>query len=424
MEHTPIYLDHHATTPLDERVLEAMLPYLREHYGNPASTHPYGRVARAAVDHARERVAATLGAQPSEIVFTSGATESDNLAIKGVARALGDRGRHLITSAIEHRGVLESCRRLESEGWRVTYLQPDDEGNLSPASVEAAIESDTVLVSIMLANNEVGTLLDIAAIGALVGERGILMHTDAAQGIGKVERGVFDQTFPPSGSEGPGSKLADVATLNVDLLSLSGHKIYGPKGVGALYVRKHGAGAPRLVPELEGGGQEEGLRSGTLNVPGIVGLGAACEILEREAATENARLRRLRERLRQRLMTELPETRLNGSDDPRRHPGNLHLSFRCVDAASLMMRLSEKVACSIGSACASGSGDASYVLRAMGRTNEEARTGIRFGLGRRTTEEEIDQAAAHVITEVRALREASAAWKLLQAGVDPEAIEW
>jgi len=401
-----IYLDAQATTPVDPRVLEAMLPFFSEKFGNAASrTHSFGFTADSAVERSREVVAGMLGASPKEVVFTSGATESNNLAIKGAVEvalvsALHGAGTpmmhesglaaplagdsfvpHVVTTAIEHHAVLDVVRGLSSRNVEVTVVEPEPDGIVDARKVIGAFTPSTVLVSVMLANNEVGTLQPVAEIGAASRERGILLHTDAAQAVGRV--GI------------------DVNAMNVDLLSLSAHKLYGPKGVGALYVRSRNPRV-RLAPQMEGGGHERGLRSGTLNVPGIVGLARACEILRDEGAEESARLRRLRQQLHDALAKALSGVLLNGDAD-RRLPGNLNVSFEGVRSDALVGALKE-VAVSTGSACTSASLEPSYVLRAMGLPDERARSSIRFGVGRFTTEEEVDRAAAHVIDKVRGLR--------------------
>jgi cysteine desulfurase len=380
----PIYLDAHATTPVDPRVLEAMLPYFTEKFGNAASkTHAYGWTAESAAELARERVAECIGAAPKEIVFTSGATESNNLAIRGVAEAYRERGDHVVTTAIEHHAVLDPCKHLERLGFRVTVVPVESNGVVSAERVRAAVTDQTVLVSVMLANNEVGTLQPVAEIGKFTRERGVLLHTDAAQAIGRVP--------------------VNVDALGVDLLSLSAHKIYGPKGVGALYVRSKPR--VRLVAQMDGGGHERGMRSGTLNVPAVVGLGKACELMKKEGAAETERVRALRDGLLAKLRGALDGVDLNG-DAELRLAGNLNVSFHEVTSESLIGAL-KTVAVSSGSACTSASLEPSYVLRAMGLDDERARASIRFGVGRFTTEEEIDRAAAAVIAKVKALREAA-----------------
>jgi cysteine desulfurase len=379
----PVYLDFHATTPVDPRVLEAMLPFFTEHFGNPASRqHPYGWEAQKAVDAARAQVAALIGASAAEVVFTSGATESNNLAIKGAAHALRERGDHIITVATEHKSVLDSCKRLEREGCRVTRLGVDASGFIDLDELRAAMSDRTVLVSVMAANNEIGVLQPLAAIGAIAQERGVLFHTDAAQAAGKVP--------------------LDVAAMGIDLLSLTAHKCYGPKGAGALYVRKR---KPKLhlSCQIDGGGHENGLRSGTLNVPGIVGLGRAAEICRSEMPAESTRLSQMRDRLLAGLESGLDGVRLNGPTSERRLPHNLHVSFDDVEGEALVMALGD-LAVSTGSACSSGSQAPSHVLQAIGATGNRAGASIRFGLGRTTTDEEIEAAIERVTTVVKSLR--------------------
>jgi cysteine desulfurase len=379
----PVYLDFHATTPVDPRVLEAMLPYFTEHFGNPASRqHAYGWDAQKAVDAARSQVAALIGASAQEIVFTSGATESNNLAIKGAAHALRDRGDHIITVLTEHKSVLDSCKRLEREGCRVTRLGVNAEGFLDLAELRAAITDRTVLISVMAANNEIGVLQPLAEIGAIAQQHGILFHSDAAQAAGKVP--------------------IDVSSMNIDLLSLTGHKCYGPKGAGALYVRRRKPKLP-LSCQIDGGGHENGLRSGTLNVPGIVGLGRAAEICRLEMPAESVRLAGLRDRLLAGLQRELGDVRLNGPAGPRRLPHNLHVSFDDVEGEALVMALGD-VAVSAGSACSSGSHAPSHVLQAIGAVGDRAGASIRFGLGRPTKDADIDFAIERVSAVVGALR--------------------
>jgi cysteine desulfurase len=376
----PVYMDNNATTRTDPRVVEAMLPYFSERYGNAASRHhSFGRAASEAVEQAREQVAALIAASPREIVFTSGATESNNLAIKGIAAMYRNKGNHIVTVAAEHHAVLDPCRRLEREGFRATFLPVDRFGRITVEQVAAALNDQTVLVSVMAANNEVGTLQPIAAIGRLCKERGVIFHTDAAQAGGKIP--------------------LDVEAMGIDLLSLSAHKIYGPKGVGALYVRSR---SPRVRPEplFDGGGHERGLRSGTLPVPSLVGFGVACRLCLQEMEPEARRLIELRERLLAGLMERLDRVVLNGHP-VERLPGNLNLSFAHVDGEALLVAIRD-VAVSSGSACTSASLEPSYVLKAMGLSDELARSSIRFGLGRFNTQEEVD----HVIDEVsRAARE-------------------
>lgn len=379
----PIYLDHHATTPCDPRVVEAMLPYFGEAFGNPSSaTHRYGWQAEAAVEDARERLARAIGAaEPREIVFTSGTTESDNLALKGIARAGRRRGNHLVTTVIEHPAVLDSCRALEREGFEVTLLPVDSDGLVDPNRVAEAITERTLLVSVMAANSEIGVLEPLQEIGALCRRRGVPLHTDAAQAVGKIP--------------------VDVEALGVDLLSMCAHKLYGPKGIGALYVRQRRPRL-RLEPLLHGGGHERGRRSGTLPVPLIVGFARAVELCLEELDSESQRLLALRERLLARLRAQLDDVRLNGHPD-RRLPGNLNLCFPGVEADALIAALKD-VALSSGSACSSASGEPSHVLRALGLPDALARSALRLGLGRSNTPEQIDRVADRLGEEVRALR--------------------
>jgi cysteine desulfurase len=394
----PIYMDHQTTTPLDREALEAMMPYLTEQFGDPASlSHAWGWAAEEAVDRAREQVASLIGAQSEEIIFTSGATESDNLAIKGVARAYKDRGRHLVTQQTEHRAVLDACRALEREGFTVTYLPVDRYGLVDPAAVREAITEQTILVSIMHANHEVGTIQPLAEIGAIVKARGVLFHSDAVQTVGKM--------------------ACDVDELHLDLLSISGHKMYGPKGVGALYIRKTRPRRLQLVPLVDGGGHERGLRSGTLNVPGIVGLGKACEICARVWPEDETRLTRLRERFIGQLTAALDEVYVNGH--PRQHlPGHINLSFAYVDGEALLMGMDE-VACSSGSACTSSTLEPSYVLKAMGLADDLVHASIRFGLGRGTTEDEVDDVVQTVVDRVQRLRQMSPQYAMRLRGGAP-----
>ena len=384
--HAPVYLDHHATTPVDPRVLNAMLPFFGLNFGNAASrAHSFGWAAEKAVEHARKRVAHLAGAQPREIVFTSGATESNNLAIKGAAEANPARS-HFITVATEHRAVLDPLRHLERQGSRVTVLAPRPDGLLDLDQLRRAILPETLLVSVMYANNEIGVLQPVAEIGAICRERGVLFHCDAAQAFGKV--------------------AIDVNSLKIDLMSASAHKLYGPKGIGFLFVRRS---APRfqLAAQMDGGGHENGLRSGTLNVPAIVGFGEACAVCAREMPEEAARLAAWRDRLLERLTAALDGVAVNGSL-AHRLPGNLNLSFAGVDAEPLLMALPD-IALSTGSACASGTPEPSHVLRALGVSEELARSSIRIGLGRTNTEEELDHAAHRLIESVRKLRTLSPA---------------
>ena len=381
----PIYLDYNATTPTDPRVLEAMLPYFGERFGNAASrSHSLGWVAEEAVEEAREQVANVIGAAPREIVFTSGATESDNMALKGVARTYAERGNHIITCATEHKAVLDTCKYLEHEGCRVTYLPVDRRGRLDPDRLAGAITDETILVSIMHANNEVGTIHPIRQVGRICRDRGVLFHTDATQSFGKVP--------------------IDVQECGIDMLSLSAHKIYGPKGVGALYVRGKN---PRVRCEalIHGGGHERGMRSGTLNVPGIVGLGAAATVCRQEMPDEHTRLAALRDRLRENIRSRVDETTVNG-DPEHSLAGTLNVSFAYVEGEAVMMGMPE-VAVATGSACTSASLSPSHVLQAMGVADALAHGSIRFSVGRFTTEEEIDRASDRVATAVTRLRELS-----------------
>ncbi len=398
----PIYMDHHATTPVDPEVLEAMLPYFKGDFGNASSrNHVFGWTAEAAVDRAREQAAALLDCKPQEIVFTSGATESDNLAIKGVAWAYREKGNHIVTCAIEHHAVLDCCRRLEKEGFQVTYLPVDKTGLVDPAAVDAAITEKTTLISIMMANNEIGTIEPIAEIGRIARARGVLFHTDAVQACGKIP--------------------VHVDALHVDLLSITAHKMYGPKGAGGLYVRM---GSPRvkLAPLLDGGGHERGRRSGTLNVPGIVGFGKACDVSLRVMDEEGKRVTALRERLKQHLFANLDYVHLNGHPE-RRLPHNLNVSFEFVEGESMLMSLKD-IAVSSGSACTSATLEPSYVLMALGVGEALAHTSIRFGLGRWTTEAEVDYVAAQAIENVKKLRAMSPLYEMVQNGIDPKTVQW
>ena len=384
----PIYMDCHSTTPVDPRVLEAMLPYFSDRFGNAASkSHSFGWKAEEAVEEAREEVARLIGATAREMVWTSGATESDNLAVKGVARFHAGKGRHLVTTAIEHKAVLDSMAALGREGFEVTVLPVSGEGFVDPEAVRAAIRPDTVLVSVMHANNEVGTIQPLEEIGRITREKGVLFHTDAVQSLGRIP--------------------FDVEAVNADLVSLSAHKMYGPKGVGALYVRRRPRA--RLVAQIDGGGHERGHRSGTLNVPGIVGFGKAAAIAREEMPAEAPRILALRERLRRALLAGLERVTVNGSLE-RRLPGNLNVSFAHVEGEALMIAMRD-VAVSSGSACTSASLEPSYVLRAMGVPDDLAHASIRFGLGRFNTEDEVDHAARLVVEKATRLREMSPAWE-------------
>jgi cysteine desulfurase len=403
----PIYMDYHATTPVDPRVLDAMLPYFNEKFGNAASrSHSFGWTAEEAVSIAREKVAALIGASnPKEIVFTSGATESTNLAIKGVAEMYKERGNHIITEVTEHKATLDTCKRLEKSGFRVTYLPVQADGLIDLDDLERAIVTEgpdkTILVSIMYANNEIGVVQPIQAIGKLCHEKGVLFHTDAVQAVGKIPVNVLND--------------------NIDLLSLSGHKVYGPKGVGALYVRRRN---PRvqLSEQINGGGHERGMRSGTLNVPGIVGLGAACEIAQNEMEAEAVREFELREYLRNKLETALDYTQVNGNME-HHLPGNLNMSFIYVEGESLLMGIND-IAVSSGSACTSATLEPSYVLKALGLGDDVAHSSIRFGLGRFNTKAEVDYVADKIISVVQHLRELSPLYEMVKEGIDLSKIEW
>jgi cysteine desulfurase len=411
-----IYMDYHATTPVDPRVLDAMLPYYNEIFGNAASrTHGFGWEAEQSVELGREQVAQLIGAKSKEIVFMSGATEADNLAVRGVVEFYRERGNHVITQVTEHKAVLDTCRALEREGKAtVTYLPVDQYGRVDPDDVRRAITDKTVLVSIMYANNEIGTIQPLAEIGKITREKGVLFHSDAVQGVGKLP--------------------LDVDGFHLDLVSLTAHKIYGPKGVGALYVRSKGPRV-RLTPIIYGGGHERGMRSGTLNVPSIVGFGKAAEICRQSMADEGQRILRLRERLREGIWRELDEVYLNGHPT-HRLPGNLNVSFAYVEGESLLMGLNGSVhpiaagaslppiAVSSGSACTSATLEPSYVLKALGVGDDLAHTSIRFGLGRFTTEEEVDYVLERVVAEVTRLRELSPLYEMAKEGIDLKAVAW
>ncbi|HEX4136854.1 MAG TPA: IscS subfamily cysteine desulfurase [Bryobacteraceae bacterium] len=399
---TPIYLDNHATTQMDPRVLEAMLPYFTKYFGNSASrNHEFGWVAEQAVDKARKQIADLIGASAREIIFTSGATESDNLAIKGVAEMYAEKGNHIITAATEHKAVLDTCKKLEKSGYRVTYLPVKGDGLIDLDMLREAITDKTILVTIMYANNEIGVLQPVAEIGKICREKGVLFHTDGVQAIGKVP--------------------VDVNKDNIDLMSITAHKLYGPKGIGALYVRRK---SPRvqLTAQMDGGGHERGMRSGTLNVPGIVGLGEACAISQREMPEESKRLQYLRDKLRSKLESELDEVYLNGSWE-HRLPHSLNLSFAYVEGESLLMGIND-VAVSSGSACTSATLEPSYVLKALGLGDDIAHSSIRFGIGRFNTEEEIDYVADKLINVVRKLRELSPLYEMAKEGVDLSKVSW
>lgn len=397
---TPIYLDYSATTPVDPRVAQAMIPWLTEHFGNPASrSHAYGWEAEGAVEEAREEVAKLLNCDPKEIVWTSGATESNNLALKGAAHFYKDKGKHVITVKTEHKAVLDTTRELEREGFEVTYLGVQDNGLISLDDLKAAIRPDTIVVSVMFVNNEIGVIQDIPAIGELCREKGIIFHVDAAQATGKV--------------------AIDLAALKVDLLSLSAHKTYGPKGIGALYIRRKPR--VRLEAQMHGGGHERGFRSGTLATHQIVGMGAAYKIAREEMGTELERIRMLRDRLWAGI-SDIEEVHLNGDMD-RRVPHNLNVSFNFVEGESLIMALKE-LAVSSGSACTSASLEPSYVLRALGRSDELAHSSIRFTIGRFTTVEDIDFTIKLIHDKIGKLRELSPLWEMYKDGIDLSTIEW
>ncbi|KAK3608075.1 hypothetical protein CHS0354_031063 [Potamilus streckersoni] len=400
-EFRPLYLDAQATTPLDPRVLDAMLPYFVSYYGNPHSrTHAYGWETEAAVEKARKQVADLIAADPREIIFTSGATESNNVALKGVARFYKSKKKHVITSQTEHKCVLDSCRALEAEGFDVTYLPVQKNGIINMKELESAIRPDTVMVSIMTVNNEIGVKQPIAEIGALCQAKKVFFHTDAAQAVGKIPLNVNE--------------------MNIDLMSISGHKLYGPKGVGAMFIRRR----PRVRVEAiqSGGGQERGMRSGTVPTPLVVGLGSACEIAAQEMEYDSMRITALSQRLIKKINEALPQVVQNG--DPKQcYPGCINLSFAFVEGESLLMALKD-VALSSGSACTSASLEPSYVLRAIGADEDLAHSSIRFGIGRFTTAEEVDYAAEKCIQHVKRLREMSPLWEMVQDGVDLKSIKW
>lgn len=399
--HLPIYLDYQATTPMDPRVLEKMLPYFTEKFGNPHSrSHAYGWEAEAATDLAREQVAALIGASEKEIVFTSGATESNNIAIKGVARFYKDKKNHIITPVTEHKCVLDSCRHLEQEGFEVTYLPVQKNGLVDLNELRAAIKENTLLVSIMAVNNEIGVIQPLAEIGKLCREKGVFFHTDAAQAFGKIP--------------------LDVEAMNIDLMSISGHKIYGPKGIGALFVRRRPR--VRLEAVFSGGGQERGFRSGTLPTPMVVGLGEAARIAKEEMSKDAEHVRKLYNKFLTELLDGVKDVYLNGDRD-QRWPGNINLSFAYVEGESMIMAIKD-LAVSSGSACTSASLEPSYVLRALGVNEELAHTSIRFGVGRFTTEEEVDYAITLIKNSIDRLREMSPLWEMVQEGVDISKIEW
>lgn len=398
----PIYMDNHATTQMDPRVFEVMKPYFLDIYGNAASrNHSFGWEAEEAVEKSRKQVADLIGATAKEIVFTSGATESNNLAIKGVAEMYAEKGNHIITQVTEHKAVLDTCKRLEKDGVRVTYLPVRKDGLIDLDQLRNAITDKTILISIMYANNEIGVVQPIAEIGKIAKEKGVLFHTDAVQAVGKIP--------------------VNVIAENIDLLSLSGHKFYGPKGVGALYVRRR---SPRvqITAQMDGGGHERGMRSGTLNVPGIAGLGAAAEIARKEMAEESKRLRHLRDKLKDRIMNELDEVYVNGTME-HHLPHSLNLSFAYVEGESLLMGVND-IAVSSGSACTSATLEPSYVLKALGAGDDIAHSSIRFGLGRFNTEEEVEYVGDKVVDVVKKLRELSPLYELAKEGVDLSKMQW
>jgi cysteine desulfurase len=398
----PIYLDHNATTPCDPRVVEAMIPYFTQSFGNAASrNHPFGWQAEEAVDYAREQVADLIGADPKEVIFTSGATEADNLAIKGVFEMYAQKGNHIITCNIEHKAVLDTCKHVEKEGGEVTYLTVNDQGLVTPEQVEAAIKPNTILIALMYANNEVGTVMPIREIGAIARKHGVLLFTDATQAVGKIP--------------------VNVNNDNIDLLAMTAHKMYGPKGVGALYVRRKNPRV-KVTAQMDGGGHERGMRSGTLNVPGIVGFGKACELCKNEMAQDAERLSKLRDKLETALL-KLEEAYVNG-DKNHRLPHVSNISFKHVEGEGLMMAFNKNIALSSGSACTSASLEPSYVLKALGLGDDLAHSSLRFGLGRYTTEEQIDYTIEEVSKAVTKLREMSPLWEMYKEGIDLSTIEW
>jgi len=398
----PIYLDNNATTPMDPRVLEAMLPYFIEKFGNSASrNHPFGWVAEEAVDYAREQVAKLIGADPKEIIFTSGATEADNLALKGVFEMYASKGNHIITATTEHKAVLDTCKHIEKLGGQVTYLSVQEDGLIDLNELEKAITDKTILIAIMYGNNEIGVLQPVREISKIARKHGVLFFTDGTQAVGKVP--------------------VDVNADGIDLMAFSAHKMYGPKGVGALYVRRKGPRV-KVTAQMDGGGHERGMRSGTMNVPGIVGFGKACEIAGQEMASEAKRLSTLRDKLENSLL-ELEEAYVNGNKE-HRLPHVCNISFKYVEGEGLMMGFNKDIAVSSGSACTSASLEPSYVLKALGLGDDLAHSSLRFGLGRFTTEEQIDYTIGAIKTTVLKLREMSPLWEMWKDGVDLEKIEW
>ena len=400
----PIFMDSHSTTPMDPRVLEVMIPYFTEKFGHPGSrNHPFGWEAEAGMEGAREQLAKLIGARdPKEVVFTSGGTESDNLALKGVAGMYREKGDHIVTTAIEHRAILDPCRRLEKQGVRVTYVPVGSDGIVDVDQIRRAVTDKTILISVMFANNEIGTIQPVEEIGKLAKERGVLFHTDAAQAVGKIP--------------------VDVEKMGIDLLTCTAHKIYGPKGIGALYVRRK-APRVRIAAMIDGGGHERGTRSGTVPVPLAVGFGRAAEICREVMGEEGARLGKLRDTLQDRILSTVDETYLNGHPD-KRLPHNLNLSFAYVEGESVLMGLNKEVALSSGSACTSSTLEPSYVIAALGVGADLAHSSIRFGLHRFTTEEEVDQVAARTIEVVKRLRDMSPLYELAKEGVDIKSIQW
>ena len=397
----PIYLDNNATTPLDPRVLDAMMPYFTNMFGNAASrNHPFGWQAEEAVDYAREQIASLINCSPKEIIFTSGATESDNLAIKGVFEMYASKGNHIITVTTEHKAVLDTCKHIEKLGGKVTYLQVDDKGLIDLKELEEAITDKTILISVMYANNEIGVIQPIREISAIAKKRGILFFTDATQAVGKIP--------------------VDVEADGIDLMAFSGHKMYGPKGVGALYVRRKNPRV-KVTAQMDGGGHERGMRSGTLNVPGIVGLGKAAEVAKQDMEADTKRIGAMRDRLERELLT-IEESYVNGSTE-HRLPHVSNISFKYVEGEGLMMGVKD-LAVSSGSACTSASLEPSYVLKALGLSDDLAHSSLRFGLSRFTTEEEIDFAIDHVKEAVKKLREMSPLWEMFKEGIDLNSIEW
>ncbi len=398
----PIYLDHNATTPCDPRVVEAMIPYFTNNFGNAASrNHPFGWAAEEAVDYAREQVAKLIGAEPKEIIFTSGATEGDNLAIKGVFEMYASKGNHIITCNIEHKAVLDTCKHIEKEGGEVTYLKVKDNGLVDLSELEAAIRPTTILIAIMYANNEIGTVNPIREISAIARKHGVLVFSDAVQAVGKIP--------------------VDVNKDGIDLMAFTAHKMYGPKGVGALYVRRKNPRV-KVTAQMDGGGHERGMRSGTLNVPGIVGFGKACEICLTEMEEETIRVSKLRDKLQTELM-KIEESYLNG-DKEHKLPHVTNISFKYVEGEGLLMGFNKNIALSSGSACTSASLEPSYVLKALGLGDDLAHSSLRFGLGRFTTEEQIDYTVEQVTNTVNKLREMSPLWEMYKEGIDMNSIEW